>query len=449
MKMRYLAVGLVAVGALSAGGVLMGGFGSAVDLPVADKAELAPRPVVTLPRITDLPAPRPVILLPRITDLPEPVITIDTPVTAAEMYPDPWSREIAPGETLDAILREAGLTPAERAEAARAIGKEYDLRRLRPGHTVTVEVDADGQPARVALAVSDGMQIEAALGETWVTQVLVEEPEITTIAKEARVRGSVSATLSNAGIPSRFAVDLVDALGGKVDFRRELQGGEVLKLMWEEARIESGRVGQPSLSFVSLDLGGRTYEAVWDKGSRPLVFEDGEVVRTFAKPVGNARLSSTFGPREHPIHGGERMHEGVDFAAPTGTPVRATAPGRVSFTGRRGGYGIVVEISHGASTTTRYAHLSKVEKGLKRGARVDAGETIGRVGSTGNSTGPHLHYEVRVNGRAIDPLENDQLAEAIRRGDMDSDALTQLKAARAAVGKYLTTAVASLGVRGE
>ena len=448
MSFKYVATGMTAVGALAAAFMLyepagdgnekvaIRRAGSTVGVPLDRNADLLPEI-----ELTDL---RPEILLPEIIDLPEPRVLLAGPPTARELHPEPWSREIAPGESLDVLLREAGLGPNERAEASKAIGAEYDLRRLRPGHGVVVEVEADGKPTRVALNVEHGKQIQASFGDELITQVTAPEPELVTLAKEAKIRGSVSATLSKAGIPSRFAVDLVDALGGKVNFRRELRGGEVLKLMWEEARLDSGRVGQPSLSFISLDLRGKVYEAVWSGKSRPTIFEDGEVVRTFSKPVGRARLSSRFGPREHPIHGGVRMHEGIDFAAPTGTPVSATAPGRVTYTGRRGGYGNVVEISHGAGTTTRYAHLHKIANGIKKGSRVEAGDIIGQVGSTGNSTGPHLHYEVRVNGKATDPLKDDRLAEAIRKGDMDVEARKQLQTARATVDKHLKTELASL-----
>ncbi|EDQ03538.1 hypothetical protein OIHEL45_17801 [Sulfitobacter indolifex HEL-45] len=145
---------------------------------------------------------------------------------------------------------------------------------------------------------------------------------------------------------------------------------------------------------------------------RATVYLNGEILRTVAPPVEGARLSSVFGQRKHPIYGNMRMHTGVDYAAAAGTPIAATAPGRVPFIGWRSGYGRVVEIAHGSDTMTRYAHLSAVPEGLAVGNRVVAGETIGQVGETGTATAPNLHYEVRVDGRPIDPLGEELLASA-------------------------------------
>ncbi|SFP85064.1 M23 family metallopeptidase, partial [Tranquillimonas alkanivorans] len=163
----------------------------------------------------------------------------------------------------------------------------------------------------------------------------------------------------------------------------------------------------------------------------------------FAQPVEGARLSSVFGRRKHPVYGNVRMHTGVDFAAARGTSVRATAPGRISFIGWRGGYGRVVEIAHGADTLTRYAHLSAVPKGLAKGQRVMAGDMIGRVGATGTATGPNLHYEVRVDGRPTDPLSDERLAEAAERDAQDDAALVRLSGARSLLEEHLASDVAS------
>ena len=137
------------------------------------------------------------------------------------------------------------------------------------------------------------------------------------------------------------------------------------------------------------------------------------------------------------------MHTGVDFAASRGTPVRATAPGRIAFIGRRGGYGRVVEIAHGTETMTRYAHLSAVPDGLAKGQRVAAGDTIGQVGATGTATGPNLHYEVRVDGRPTNPLSDERLAKAIEREAQDGANLDRLTEARARLEDTLASDLAS------
>jgi murein DD-endopeptidase MepM/ murein hydrolase activator NlpD len=391
-------------------------------LPLAAPASLSPPPradAALPPRLADAVPDR----------APPPA---DPPVTI-------WSREIAPGETLDTVLAQAGLAASDRAEVALALGAEYDLRRLRPGHAVTVELGFDGRPRRVELAVEEGVRIEAVFGETLATRVIEPDPETVILAGEAVVTSSIFAAVDQAGIPARFAVDLSQMLGGTVDFRRELSGGETIRLMWREKRLGGETIGQPELTYAALDLGGRLYEVVWpDDGSGgATIFADGEVLRVFAQPVAGARLSSVFGRRKHPVYGNVRMHTGVDFAAPYGTPVRATAPGRVSFVGRRGGYGRVVEIAHGPHTVTRYAHLSAVAKGLAVGKRVLAGDVIGRVGATGTATGPNLHYEVLVNGRPTDPLSDERLAEAAEAQADDTGERQRLLAARTEFAKRL------------
>lgn len=355
-----------------------------------------------------------------------------------------WSRDIAPGETLDFLLSEAGLAAPDRAEVALALGAEYDLRRLRPGHSVTVASTVDGSPRTVSLAVEDGMRIEVVFGEQLSTQVVAPDPEIVTLVGEAVIDSSIFAALDEAGIPARFSVDLAQMLGGTVDFRREMAGGETLRLLWREARVGEERIGQPDLAFAALEIGGSLYEIVWpDDGSgQATIYVDGEVLRVFAQPVVGARLSSVFGRRTHPVFGNVRMHTGVDFAAASGTPVQATAPGRVSFIGWRGGYGRVVEISHGSDTTTRYAHLSAVPEGLAQGQRVAAGDVIGRVGATGTATGPNLHYEVLVDGRPTDPLSDDRLAEAAESEVDETAALSRLAEARALLTENLGSEIA-------
>ena len=368
----------------------------------------------------------------------------DRPVRAIEPPLSTWSRDIAPGETLDFLLSEAGLAAPDRAEVALALGAEYDLRRLRPGHSVTVASTVDGSPRTVSLAVEDGVRIEVVFGEQLSTQVVAPDPEIVTLAGKAVIDSSIFAALDEAGIPARFSVDLAQMLGGTVDFRRELAGGETLRLLWREARVGEDRIGQPELAFAALEIGGSLYEIVWpDDGSgQATIYVDGEVLRVFAQPVEGARLSSVFGRRTHPVFGNVRMHTGVDFAAARGTPVQSTAPGRVSFIGWRGGYGRVVEIAHGSDTLTRYAHLSAVQEDLAQGQRVAAGDVIGRVGATGTATGPNLHYEVLVDGRPTDPLSDDRLAEAAESEADDTAALSRLAEARALLNQNLGSEIA-------
>ena len=326
-----------------------------------------------------------------------------------------WEATVEAGDTLDVLLSRADMDAQTRTEVALALAVEYDLRRLRPGHLLSVGYRPDGTPSVLTLAVDEGVQIEVTIDDTIVSRSVT--PSVSTVerAGQLEVNGSIYASLDRGGVPARFAVDLAQILGDTVDFRRDLKGGESLNILWGQTVLPDGsEIGQPLMSYAALDLGDDQFEIVWsdEESGRATVYLNGEILRTVAPPVEGARLSSVFGQRKHPIYGNMRMHTGVDYAAAAGTPIAATAPGRVSFIGWRSGYGRVVEIAHGSDTMTRYAHLSAVPEGLAIGNRVVAGETIGQVGETGTATAPNLHYEVRVDGRPIDPLGEDLLASA-------------------------------------
>ena len=450
MRIRAIASGFAMVAALSAGGLVVSGIWSKEPPPPSlAEASIWTPDRLQAPRIAEVEFPRSV--QPRAEDMPAfsamPLLQVDAAeITLPTIEPplSTWSREIESGETLDTVLAEAGFSATDRAEVALALGAEYDLRQLRPGHSVTVVSTMDGSPRSVALAVDDGVRIEVIFGDELATQVVTPESETVTLAGEAVIDSSLFAALDEADIPARFAVDLAQMLGGTVDFRREMAGGETLRVLWREARVGQYRIGQPELAFAALEVGGALYEVVWpDNGSgQATVYVDGAVLRVFAQPVEGARLSSVFGRRTHPVYGNVRMHTGVDFAAARGTPVQATAPGRVSFIGWRNGYGRVVEISHGSDTTTRYAHLSAVPEGLVQGQRVGAGDVIGRVGATGTATGPNLHYEVLVDGQPTDPLSDERLAEAAEREADDSAARSMLAEARALLAESLDREIA-------
>ncbi len=396
-----------------------------------------PTPVVAPPQITG--TAMTVVLAPidstPVTELSRlsAVVSIVTPLPSIEPPILKWSHELAAGETLGALLGEAGLTSESRAEVLLALGAEYNLRGLRPGHRITVEKTSDGRPRYVALNVEDGIQIEAIFGEELATRVVEPTPEIETFARSASVEQSIFSALDEAGIPARFAVDLAQVLGDTIDFRRDFAGGERLRVLWRAARVGNESIGQPKILFAALELDDVLFEVVWpmDDTGRATVYQNGEVMRVIAEPIEAARVTSVFGRRKHPVYGSVRMHTGVDFAAATGTPVYATAPGRISFIGWRGGYGRVVEITHGSQTTTRYAHLSAAQDDLKSGRRVAAGDIIGYVGATGTATGPNLHYEVLVDGEPTDPLSKDQLALAMEPKTHDRAALSRLLDARA------------------
>ena len=322
-----------------------------------------------------------------------------------------WSRVIGPGESLDILLAEAGLAAPVRAEVSRAIGAEYDLRRLQPGYRLSLEINPDGAPRSAVLEVEDGLRVHAAFGANPSVRTLPPELETVVRAGEAEISSSIYAALDEAGMPTRFATDLELILDGTLDLRRAVTGGERLRIVWRENRLGDRVIGEPIIDFAELHLGDARYEVLWpdDQSSDSWIYKDGSLERVFRQPVPGARLSSSFGLRDHPVHGGVRMHSGVDFAADLGSPVYATQPGNVSFIGRRSGYGLMVEIEHPQDVRTIYAHLSATNETIEAGHEIAAGEDIGSVGSTGTSTAPHLHYEIVVDGRPVPPLTDERL----------------------------------------
>ncbi len=323
-----------------------------------------------------------------------------------------WSRAIEQGESLNVLLAEAGLEPVDRATVAGAIASAFDLRRLQPGHRLTVGKTSAGTLEHAVLEVEDGVRIQAIFGAEPSVLSIPPELESVRLAGEASIGSSIYAALDAAGIPTRFATDLELVLAGSVDLRRVLSGGEHLRLLWRENRLDSRVIGEPTIDFAEIDLGGERYEILWpdDDAVRTKIYKDGSLLLRFDQPIKGARLSSPFGMRKHPIHGSTRMHRGLDFAAELGTPVQATQSGRIAFMGRRLGYGLMVEIEHADDMRTLYAHLSAVNEALEVGQRIGKGEEIGRVGSTGTSTAPHLHYEVLVNDRPVPPLTDERLS---------------------------------------
>ncbi|WP_285813416.1 M23 family metallopeptidase [Lutimaribacter degradans] len=352
-----------------------------------------------------------------------------------------WSRIVSPGESLDMLLAKAGLGAAIRAQVSDALGAEFDLRKLKPGHRLDLELEQDGSPRMATLEIDNGVNIQAAFGTAPSVKVLPPELETVRQAAETEIGTSIYAALDSAGIPTRFATDLELIFAGTLDLQRELAGGERLRIVWRENRLDDRVIGDPMIDFAELEMGETRYEIVWpdDESVRNSIFKDGQPLLAFDQPIRGARLSSPFGLRKHPVHGSVRMHHGVDFSAEHGATVQATQSGRVSFIGRRSGYGMMIEIEHAQDIQTVYAHLSAVNEALEVGQRVAAGDDIGNVGSTGTSTAPHLHYEVVVKGRAVPPLTDTRLPGLSDRKPNHRNTSVLIETARDQLAQLLAT----------
>jgi murein DD-endopeptidase MepM/ murein hydrolase activator NlpD len=242
----------------------------------------------------------------------------------------------------------------------------------------------------------------------------VSEREIPIETRERRASGVIGSSLfvsaSKAGLSNRLIMDLVSIFGWEIDFALDIRSGDRFSIIYDELLENGETIGTGEIIAAEFVNQGRVYHAIRhvdDEGHREYFDLEGNSLRgTFLKtPMRVSRITSGFSKaRYHPVLKKWRAHRGVDYGAPPGTPVLATGDGRVHFVGRNGGYGNTVVLKHGGQYSTLYAHLSGFKKGLGRGTDIQQGDVIGYVGSTGLVTGPHLHYEFRVNGKHRDPL---------------------------------------------
>lgn len=328
--------------------------------------------------------------------------------------------EIRSGDTLAVLLQrlrvqEPGLLPfLIQDKDARSIYKLYPGRNVQAAHDQhgkltwlryqhTPYATDNGQPVSRWLEIApDG---EGGFTATEQTQAASVQVQIA----EGTIKNSLFGATDEAGIPDAITMQMTEILGSKIDFIRDLRGNDHFRIIYETYSHEGRDVGAGRILALEFTNRNKTYEAVWfapegqsgsyyDFGGASL---KGAFLRTALKFT---RISSTFGMRKHPVHGVWRGHSGVDYAARSGTPIHATADGVVEFKGSKRGYGNTIILKHHNGYSTLYAHQSRYAKGLKKGDKVSQGQLIGYVGSTGWATGPHLHYEFRVNNKPIDPL---------------------------------------------
>ena len=231
------------------------------------------------------------------------------------------------------------------------------------------------------------------------------------VRNRLRVKNSVSKTLKSSEIPTNIAKEFLHQLSYTIDFQRDVKNGDIIDILYEANFTKNEKiVGEPTLLYGLMNLTDHKLELFkyrLSNGKADYFDANGKSIRKhlMRTPVQGARLSSKFGVRKHPILGYSKMHRGVDFAAKRGTPIMAAGDGRVTFAGRNGSFGRFIEIKHLNNFKTRYAHLYKFSKGIKKGKVVKQGDIIGFVGTSGRSTGPHLHYEVKHKNRTINPIK--------------------------------------------
>lgn len=341
------------------------------------------------------------------------VLTLNPVLPAGKDNVRYWREErVQRGDTVSRLLSRLGVDSSEANRFIHNAPVSKDVLKLRAGATLSVEIDDSGELFGLRFLNDDenGEQVLVAIEKKdgqW--QASAEAPETETIqtVRSVTLRTSASGALAQAGVPAEVRAQLSEIFSDQIDFTK-LGKDDQINLVYETVYYKGSAIAAGNLLAAELVNRGQRYEAYYfAHDSETGAYYDGAgkpLKKGFShQPVSNARISSGFGMRFHPILRSLRMHQGIDYAATTGTPIIAPADGTIQAMESQSGYGNVVILRHNQKLSTLYAHMSRFESKLKSGSQVKAGDVIGYVGSTGRSTGPHLHMEVRINGQAVDP----------------------------------------------
>ena len=320
------------------------------------------------------------------------------------------NHEIKPGETFDNILKNYGIKQHEITEIKKRLSKKINLNKLDTNQKFYFILDQKNNLLKeFVFKISNTEKIHLSKKENtdgFSQKILLTKLKKDIIYKENIILDSLYRSAVNEKIPASIIIEFARIYGFQVDFQRDIKKKDSFQIMYEVFIDDKNKVIETGqILFSNLKLSGENNSLYYfDKeGSEGHYDKNGKSVKKalMKTPINGARLSSPFGMRKHPIDGYNKMHRGTDFAAPMGTPIMASGDGVVKKAGWCGGGGNCVVIKHNSTYKTVYAHMSKFAKGIRSGVRVKQAQIIGYVGSTGKSTGPHLHYEVIVNGKKI------------------------------------------------
>lgn len=323
------------------------------------------------------------------------------------------------GDSLSSILGKLHVENYDSYEIVKAINKIYLASKLKVGDLVKIhylDISSDLKNKKihinkVEIDISDTKRlvINKALPSSYVAELIEVELFSKLQVKSGKIKNSLYVDAEQAGIPAEIIMEFIRFYSFDLDFQRDIQKGDKFLIFYETFYNSEGDFIKNGdiiyCKFITSNQEFANYKYTTTKGST-LYFNDkgSSVTKALLRtPISGARMSSSFGYRKHPILGYNKLHTGVDFAARTGTPIFAAGSGTVDFIGWKGGYGKYIRIRHNSRYKTAYAHMSRFAKSLKKGSKVKQRQVIGYVGSTGRSTGPHLHYEVHQNGKAINP----------------------------------------------
>lgn len=321
------------------------------------------------------------------------------------------SVEVQPGDSLSRVLSSRGISAQDIYKVSLADKKQKTLLQMKPGQTLNfTNNEMSGELTHLTLVLNrlDSVTFEREddkFNRTDTSRI----PDIIQTYKEAEINNSLFVDGLRSGIEQSLLIELANIFGWDIDFALDIRKGDSLSVLYEEKFLDGEKIGYGNIIAAQFINNGRTYQAIRYKTGKGASYytPDGLAMRKafIRTPVDFTRISSKFNPnRLHPIFKTSRPHRGVDYAAASGTPVKAAGDGKISFAGKQNGYGNVVIIDHGRGYQTLYAHLKGFARGTKRGARIQQGRIIAYVGQTGWATGPHLHYEFRINGTHKNPV---------------------------------------------
>ncbi len=378
-------------------------------------------------------------MLPDPAELPQRLVArgitpegVDTQLEALAEKELELSRSVvtAPGDTVDSLLHKLGVQDPDAAKFLRTDTLAKGLFEDRAGKMVQARARADGALVELVarFAATDDAQRQPRFSRLSISQDAGQwrsRLELAPLLGEARmasgtIRSSLFAATDEANIPDAVAVQVAEMFATDIDFHRELRKGDTFSVVYETLTADGEPVtwGSSTGRVLSAEFvnAGKTYQAMWfaDASGKGAYFDfDGQSKRRafLSSPMSFSRVTSGFAMRFHPLLRTWRRHLGVDYGAPSGTPVRTVGDGTVDFAGWQNGYGNVVEVRHNNQRSTLYAHLSRIL--VRKGQKVEQAQTIGLVGATGWATGPHLHFEFRINGQHQDPLRVAKASETL------------------------------------
>ncbi|MDQ2075716.1 OapA family protein [Marinimicrobium sp. ABcell2] len=394
-----------------AAGILLGGLCLAVIGLPSNEASASRQsldvelPLATSPLTTEQEEEQSAL---EVTEPEEPFFTEsweDEPVFARETF------TIQSGDSLSRLFNRAGLNDRALYELMNESPEARALHRIMPGHEVTFEIDTEGKLNQL---IYDRSRLSSLVftrdDGSFVASEVVREPDVQTAYRQATIDSSLFLAGARAGMSDSIIMELANIFGWDIDFILDIRRGDTFSVLFEERFLDGEKIGNGPILAAEFNNRGRSFQAVRyvnSDGRADYYTPDGKSMRRafLRTPVEFTRISSPFNPnRRHPVLNTIRAHQGTDYAAPRGTPIKAAGDGRVTLAGRKGGYGNTVIIQHGQTYKTLYAHLHNFHRSIRSGVNVRQGQIIGYVGSTGLATGPHLHYEFHVNGVVKNPV---------------------------------------------